>query len=604
MAVNGEYTRLRTAYEWSRQKMTPFRERRLNAIRSYAGGNYGDGAGEKAHPVNLLELAANIYRRNLAAREPTVQISSKSRKARAIAKKAELMLNDILREMDFENSLTRVVHDAIFSMGVMKIGLTSKEESHLQGILHDAGLPFADPVDMDDLVIDMRAKSWETVQFVGNRFLVPYEMAMDSKLYKFGQDKPPESGSTPYNEYGDPKVLTISRTTDGLYDDTRANPVLELWEMYLPFERKMVTFQSDNSGTPIFDSPVREIDWEGPEIGPYVLLSLGDVPGQVMPLPPVASLIDLSEAMNRTVRKLVRQNDRSKVVGIVASGAEDDGERVLAASDGDMIRSDRPEATKELRFGGIDQTGLAFALQLRDLFNYVGGNLDTIGGLSSVADTLGQEEMIKASSSQKIQEMQSRVTEFTKRCVESIGLWAWYDPTRTYDLVEDLGNTGVEVSIELTPKEREESDFFDLNFSIHPGSLQETTSADRAKTMSGMMTNFLMPLAPMMQQQGVQLDIPAFVGHMAQLTGVEEVTDLIIPMGVHPDPTGTVDIANLSITEVMDTGAPKESIRRNVPTGGTRESRDAAMTQVLAGASPSPGMAEALGRPMQGPLGG
>ena len=602
MAVMGDYSRLRTAYEWSRQRMTPFRERRLNAIRSYAGGNYGDGAGEKAHPVNLLELATNIYRRNLAASEPSVVIKSKSRKARTIAKKSELMLNDILREMDFENSLSRVVHDAIFSMGVLKIGLTSKAESNLQGVLHDSGLPFADPIDMDDLVIDMRAKSWETLQFVGNRFLVPYEMALDSKLYKFGDQKPSESTSTPYNEYGDPKVTTVSRSTDGLYDGTRANPVLELWEMYLPFERKMVTFRCDDNGVPVFDKPVREIDWEGPEVGPYILLSLGDVPGQIMPLPPVASLVDLSEAMNRTVRKLVRQNDRSKVVGIVASGAEDDGERVLAANDGDMIRSDRPEATKELRFGGIDQSGLAFALQLRDLFNYVGGNLDTIGGLSSVANTLGQEEMIKASSSQKIQEMQSRVTSFTKKCVESIGLWAWHDPTRTYDLVEDLGGSGVEVTIPLTPKEREESDFFDLNFSIQPGSLQETTSSERAQTVSGMMMNYLLPMAPMMEQQGVQLDIPAFVGHMAQLTGVEEVTDLIIPIGVRSDPTGTVDVANMSMSSIQAPATKREYIRRNIPTGGTREARDSAMTQVLAGASPSPGMAEALGRPMQGPL--
>ena len=603
MGLDGGYQRLRTAFEWSRQKMTPFRERRMYALKSYAGGNYGDGAGSKANPVNLLELASNIYRRNLAARSPVVDIRSKSREQRSVAKKAELMLNDILREMNFEHSLSRVVQDAIFSVGVMKVGLTSKAESNMQGVLHDAGLPFADPIDLDDLVIDMRAKTWETLQFVGNRFLIPYDMAMESELYDFGTEKPAESRSSPYNEYGDPKAMTISRSQDGLYDDTRAEPVIELWELYLPFDRKVCTFRCDDNGTPMFDFPVREVDWEGPEVGPYMMLSLGDIPGQVMPLPPVAGLIDLSEAMNRTVRKLVRQNDRSKVVGIVAAGAEDDGERVLAANDGDMIRSDRPEATRELKFGGIDQSGLAFALQLRDLFNYVGGNLDTIGGLSSVADTLGQEELIKASSSQKIQDMQARVTQFTRKCIHSIGLWAWYDPTKTYTLTEDIGGTGVEVTIDLPPKEREESDFFDLNFEISPGSLQETTNAERANTISGMMMNYIVPMAPFMQQQGVQIDVPAFVGHMADLTGVPEITDLIIPVGINPDPTGAIDTANITSNDLKPASTRREYVRRNIPTGGTRESRDAAMTQVLAGGSPTPNQAAALSMPQQGPLG-
>ena len=603
MAVGSDYQRLRTAFEWSRQRMTPFRERRMSALKSYAGGNYGDAAGRQANPVNLLELAANIYRRNLAAKSPVVDVRSRSKGSRSIAKKAELMLNEILAEMDFETSLTKVVHDAIFSMGVMKIGLTSKAESNMQGVLHDAGLPFADPIDMDDLVVDMRAKSWETLQFVGNRFLIPYEMAMDSDLYDFGTESPAESRSTPYNEYGDPKALTLSRTTNGMYDDTRAEPVIELWELYLPFDKKVCTFRCDDGGTPMFDFPVREVEWQGPEIGPYVMLSLGDVPGQIMPLPPVASLIDLSEAMNRTVRKLVRQNDRSKVVGIVAAGAEDDGERVLEANDGDMIRSDRPEATRELKFGGIDQSGLAFALQLRDLFNYVGGNLDTIGGLAASANTLGQEELIKASSSQKIQEMQAKVTQFTKKCVESIGLWAWYDPTKTYTLVEDIGNTGIEVEIPLAPSEREEAEFFDLNFDITPGSLQETTSAERANTLSSVMMNYIAPLAPAMQQQGVQIDVPAFIGHMAELTGVHEITDLIVPVGGNLDPTGAVNAANLSTSDAMQPKTQREYIRRNIPTGGTRSSRDAAMTQILAGGAPGPGAEDALSRPMQGPLG-
>ena len=604
MDMSEDFHRLRTAFEFSRDKMTPFRQRRYQAIKSYVGGNYGDGQGEKAHPVNLLQMAIGIYRRNLAARRPTAKVRAVRKERRGTAKKAEMMLNYILEEMRFEDSLSKVVLDALFSVGVMKVGLTSGKASELNGILHDAGLPFADCIDLDDLVIDMRAKSWETMQFIGNRFTVPKEMALDSGLYDFGRDGKmvSESRSSMYNEYGDTKVESVSRSTDSPFEDTRATPVLEMWEIYLPFEGRVLTFCCDDQGVPMFERSIREVEWDGPEYGPYHILSLEDVPGQVMPFGPAASLVDLSDAANRTMRKLVRQNDRAKTIGIVAAGAEDDGERIIAASDGDMIRSDRPEATRELKFGGAEQGSLAFLLQLRDMFNYVGGNLDTIGGLSSVADTLGQEELIKQSSSQKVQDMQARVTKFTGDVVKAIGLWAWHDPARTYELTEDLGGTGIEVQIPLKPKDRKESEFFDLEFSIQPSSLQETTSADRVQTMSNLMNNMLMPMAPNLMQQGVQIDVPAYIAHMATLTGVEEVADLITPMGSPLDPQNLLGMVN---TEPQGGKSPvtrREYVRRNVPTGGTRAFRDNAMSQMLMGANPSPG-AEALDQPQQGPLG-
>lgn len=604
MDMNGEYSRLRRAFEFSRDKMTPFRQRRYQAIRAYAGGNYGDGAGEKAHPVNLLAMAIGIYRRNLAARRPSVRVRAHAKERRGTAKKAEMMLNAILEEMRFEESLSRVVMDALFSVGVMKVGLTSSKESELQGILHDSGLPFADNIDLDDLVIDMRAKTWESVQFIGNRFIVPKEMALDSGLYDFGRSRDliSESRTPMYNEYGDTKVESVSRSTDSPFEDTRMTPVLEMWEIYLPFEGKVCTFACDDQGVPMFDRCIREVEWDGPECGPYHILSLEDVPGQIMPVGPATSLVDLSEAMNRTMRKLVRQNDRAKTVGIVAAGAEDDGERIISASDGDMIRSDRPEATREIKFGGADQGTLAFALQLRDMFNYVGGNLDTIGGLAAVADTVGQERLINQSSSQKVQDMQARVTRFTGDVVKSIGLWAWYDPARTYMLTEDLGNTGIEVQIPLKAKDRKESEFFDLEFSIQPSSLQETTSADRVQAMMNIMQNFLVPMAPTLQQQGVQIDVPAYIGHMANLTGVDEIADLITPMGTPLDPNNQIGIAQTPPPQQKPPVTRREYVRRNIPTGGTRAFRDNAMSQMLMGSNPSPG-AQALNMPQQGPLG-
>ena len=102
--------------------MQPFRERRLHSIRQYLGAHYGQG-GERM-PINMAELAIGIFRRELAARNPGVIVRSRSRELQPVARNMELAVNHVLREMDFSSTLQEVVFDAIFSVGVVKVGVT------------------------------------------------------------------------------------------------------------------------------------------------------------------------------------------------------------------------------------------------------------------------------------------------------------------------------------------------------------------------------------------------------------------------------------------------------------------------------------------------
>lgn len=55
---------------------------------------------------------------------------------------------------------------------------------------------------------------------------------------------------------------------------------------------------------------------------------------------------------------------------------------IISSNDGETLRLDNPDRAREYRFGGIDQPSLAFLLQVKDLFVYLGGNLDSLGGLA------------------------------------------------------------------------------------------------------------------------------------------------------------------------------------------------------------------------------
>lgn len=583
-------SRLSSAIEWSRLRMQPFRERRMSAIRQYLGAHYGT-AGERM-PLNMIELAIGIFRRELAARNPGVIVRSRSRELKPVARKMELAINHVLKEMDLARTLQEVVFDSIFSMGVVKIGVT--ETDGARGFRHDADLPFVDPVLLDDLVLDMRASRWEAQQFMGNRYVLPFDVAKKSKLYNLRGLSP--TRPTPWNETGDSRQSVLS--TQGLMDeDAELMPTIELWDIWIPLEGKICTYAADDSGKIVCDRPVREVDWDGPEEGPYVALSLGELSGNLMPVPPINNLIDLNEAINRSFRKLVRQVDRAKSVTMVAGGADEDGNRLVNCDDGDVIRVDRPEAIQQVNFGGVDQMTLAFTLQMRDIFSYMAGNLDAMGGLSQSAGTLGQEQIIQASSSQKIRDYQSRMLGFTRRIVRQVASYVFHDPDTRWQIMMPLAERGIEVPLEFTPEEREEDDFLEMEFDIAPASMQDPSNVQRVEMMSKVVTQYLAPLMPAMQAQGTTIDVSAFIREMADLTNTPELKDLVVPAQLAQESV----MRNAQGEGVGATPKPSMTTRRyervNKSTGGTRSARDNMAVRALSGSNLTPQEEGAMSKP-------
>lgn len=515
-------SRLLEAVDYSRRRMQPFREQRLAAVRAYVGSNYGEmGASEKV-PLNLMQMAVNIYRRQVAARAPQALIVPKDPRLAATADDFELALNWLIKEIDLEASIAQWVIDAMFSVGVMKVGISPGKQWEIEGYNHDAGVPFADVVDFDDFVFDMNAKRWDLCQYVGNRYTLPYEAAMELKL--FDEELTPTT-LTDYNEQGDERVSILQ--TGGAWNPQRGYmDLVELWDLWLPFDNLLVTVQCvDNSGI-ASGKIVRVVDWDGPEIGPFHILSFGDVPGNIMPLPPAQAMLDLHEAANRVFRKIVRQADRQKTLTVVSNGAEEDARRIIDANDGDTIRADNPQATREARYGGPDAASIAFLLQLKDLFVYLGGNLDALGGLGRQANTVGQESLISRSANMLIADMQDRTTTSVRKVIESLADYLWNDPTAAPKVLKRIGDTGLSIPIEFSQDLRE-GDLLDYMVEIAPYSMQSRTPTERMATLSQLMTNFVIPLAPQLQQRGIGIDMDQFMQIMAKYSNLPEMERIL-----------------------------------------------------------------------------
>jgi hypothetical protein len=471
----------------------------------------------------------------------------------------------------------------MFAMGIIKCGISPDASSEIMGFTHDTGQPFADNVDLEDFVFDVAAKRWDQIQFCGNRYCLPYEAVMDLKI--FGKaDVQPTGYFRNTNEGGDERVTSLTNEGQS-YGDESYMDMIELWDIWLPYEQMLVTVPAAPDGG--FDNTEahRIIEWTGPEEGPYYRLGFGEVPGNILPTSPAMQLIDLHDLSNRVFRKLGRQTERQKTLTVVASGAEEDGRRIGMADDGDMIRADRPESTREVSYGGVDQNSLAFFVQLRQMFSYLGGNLDTMGGLSRAADTVGQEQLISQSASTKISDMQAAVSTGVKQVVTALAKYLYHDPVASPRIYKKIPNTEITVKADFGPEVRQ-NDFIDYHIDIAPYSMQSRSPAERVQTVSQTVANFVMPMAQNLQSMGLTFDMPEFIETVAKYSNTPELQNIVRPMTVDEEDRLKEQAEIAGATQagsVKPAQTTRRYVRENVAAGMSGTARDDAMTRMLMG---------------------
>ncbi len=582
--------RLIRSVETSRWKLEPFRRERTSAIRQYVGFHYSEDGAPDRVPINLLELMINIYMRQLVAKRPQVMVESRDRKNRPSALQFELAMNHLLeKQIDFDKSLKVVALDAMFGMGIMKVGVTNQALDEVDGYLHDAGLVYADPVHVDDWVHDLGVKRFEQCGYMGHRYRIPVEVAKEAFSKK--SDKIVAAPPSPYNEQGDERTETIARGTETHFDEFE--DTVELWDLWLPAEGLVITVPAESVGSQGSGGQAELYDvteWDGPERGPFHRLAFNQVPSNTMPLSPSGLMIDLHDLANSMFRKLGRQAERQKNVLAYQGGEENDAENVKESSDGEYLRVDNPKSMETLSLGGIDQTSLAFLLQVKDMFAYHGGNLDALGGLSPQAETLGQDEILASNASQRLSDMQDTMISFTNGVVEAIGYELWTDPLMEMDLIHRISDD-FQIPFTYTPEMRS-GEYYDYAVSIETYSMQHNTPGKRLQTLTQVMNQYVGPLMPLMQAQGMTINFKELFKVVGTYANLPELEDILQFVGADSFAQGAGGAAG--------GGGPANtshtSTRVNRP-GATREGKDDVMSRVLMGAGVQDSEAAAIGRP-------
>ena len=568
-----DFSKLKTSVKSSILQMQKPRNVRVGAIRQYVGAHHAEGGSHKRVPTNFLELAVTIYTRQLAARAPRAMVSTSVESLLPYARNMELAINQIPDEIHLGRTLRRAVIEAIFSIGIVKTGICTTGHTVLG---HDYGEPFVDVITLDDYFCDMSAKTMETIQYEGNDYWLPLKVARDLAGDSSIQFDP----TTTIGENGEERAESVST------DDSVTEYGERVWcrDIWVPDTGELITYGVTSQ------NKFNEIDWDGPKEGPFRKLTYSDVPGNLMPLSPAALMIDLHELGNALFRKLGKQADAKKTIAAFPGGDDESVKRLREAKDGDGINftGGKPES---ITVGGIDQPTLGMFLQVRDLFSYFAGNLDSLGGLAPATDTVGQDQMLTAAANGRMDYMKDQTVDFAKGIFGDLAWYAWTDPVRERAIEKQVDGTDIVLRSEWSAETRD-GDFLDYNLDIDAYSMQNDTPSIRLQKIGQVFQNYIVPLMPQIEAQGGQIDFQKLLELVGRYSNLSELAEFIKFQGPptdqqnpHGNPRPVLQSPNTTRTNV-----------RISRTGATRHGKDDVMSRILMGAGVQQSEAESLGK--------
>jgi hypothetical protein len=262
-------------------------------------------------------------------------------------------------------------------------------------------------------------------------------------------------------------------------------------------------------------------------------------------------------------------------------------------NDGDTIKVRDPRNVAEFSTGGIKQETLAFAMHVKDLYSYMAGNLDMLGGLGAQSETLGQDQLLSASASMRIQKMQKEVTEFTTGVIEDLMFYLWYDPNpKQRDVVKTApGFESIAITVPFNPEDRE-GDYIQYNIKMEPYSMQHHSPESKMQGIRTIILEMVQPLLPMMEAQGVTLDVEGLFKTVAKLSNIPEITDIIkfSDPSTLDQPVGSSEVAGKAAVTT------RRYERRSIP-GATDKGKSQVLQQALLGGKPQQSEVASLQRP-------
>lgn len=533
-------------------RMANFRAARVHFIKEFVGPYYDQVQGELGtSPLNLIFNAIRILVPTMVMSFPKHNVITPYLQAREYANLLGLALDQHDRQIDIRNTYRAVIVDALFTLGILKTGLTQsdsiavfnddKGEESL-----DPGTVYTDKVDFDNFVVDpdSREHLFRDAGFMGDKIKVSRRMLLDSGLYNNDLiEQLPVLGTEDRGRH----AADISMRNINIEENYSLQDMVEVAEIWVPSANAIVTVPGDCSVT--FDDYLRVDDYYGVKEGPYTLLTLTPpVPGNPLPVPSVGVWFDLHSMANRMAKKIMEQAERQKSIVGYKGSAVDDAQEVINAGDGEAIKVDDPQGIQTYNLGGQVNSNETHLQSLQNWFNMMAANPDQVGGNRIDAKTATGVQALQTNAAVGLEDMKDMVYQMAAGEARKR---AWYfhtDPLMNIPLTKRQYSPGQvgpgpnglpmflqppqiqDVQVILTPEARQ-GKFLDFMFSLEPESMGRKDSKTRLQQAMVFHQQILPAVATSAQifaSLGIPFDALADLVRLAKEMGIEWLDEVLL----------------------------------------------------------------------------
>lgn len=539
------------AYDVSWDLMKPFRTKRTLAISRYVGSEYGERLSKMQRKilVNHSLALVSTYSFMLSANRPQVTIETPYSSLRGFALKYETATNNLLDEINAQQTFQDIVEDALFGIGLARVffapgnpmeipnpnmppephpseGLDAqmRYRAAVHAMPHsiqiDAGKPAFERMSLDDCCLDMPSRSWEKMRWITYSYRVPLDEArMDERFSPEVREQLMSDSKWGGDDVSE-RASSISHTSASS-DSDDLEDMVTLMDVYLPKEGRWAIMSKKQKDL----SPLLEDDWDGPETGPFTKLSFYNVPDNIMPVSLAATLGPIIDSANELRRKNTLDALNQKTI-LAYQGDGRDAENVVAAQHMQPVRMSNVQAVREMHFNGVDQGTAAAMGELENAFSRAAGNLDAMAGLGPQSSTFGQDKLIKDSNNTMVQRMGDRVRSFANGVVYNLAWMLWVDSTKRIQGQVKIPGVSNPIDLSWTAEERE-GDFFQYNFNVETDSMRYKSPEEKLQEINSLLTQVYIPSLPLIQQAGGTLNWQLLADYQAKILRVPMLRELV-----------------------------------------------------------------------------
>lgn len=504
------------------RRLRNFRAARVLFIKAFCGQYYDGTHGILGQePLNMAFNAIRVLVPNLITRHPKIRVETDYLAYRQYGELLALGLQFLSKKQDLPEILRAGLIDAIFTLGIFKVGLgVSDNLIYFGEDAVDPGQLYVDTVDLDDFTFDPDAKKFKTASFLGEKFRIERDSALASGLFDNAViEKMSSSADLILSRQSEVHRLSkreINRVhTSGLHD------YIDLLELWLPDSDTLVTLPYDS---PIGDKFLRVDEWYGPDTGPYVFLSLSPpVPNNPLPVQLAGIWHDLHTVANQIAKKALDQALAQKDILGYQSDSVDDAQSIVDADNLDTVRMDDPSGAQMFTFGGMNRTNTTSLAQLELWFNQFSGNTNLTGGLGVDAESATEATILSQNASTGLSYMGEEVYGAGQKIFRKLAWYLHTDPLIELPLIQrrsvpaqyEITDERIrmispprteEEQVYLTPEARR-GDFLDFAFEIEQESMGPINWQMRLQQMETLAIRII-PAAANAAQIAAQMGMP------------------------------------------------------------------------------------------------